>query len=187
MCSQRGLPDRWGARAEPQRLRHVDRLLDRHRRPRRVAAAVRVSACGSGQRGRAPARGHAGHADRGRERAARSAGHDGHGRDSRVSRGGTMNTIIVGYDDTEPSKRALERGAQFAKTFSAKLIVTSVAPVTTPAGGRSLGTDPSDTPSEHQAELHTAHEYLAKEGLEAQYVEAVGHPAESIVAAAVDH
>ena len=98
-----------------------------------------------------------------------------------------MNTIIVGYDDTEPSKRALERGAQFAKAFSAKLIVTSVAPVTTPAGGRSLGTDPSDTPSEHQAELHTAHEYLAKEGLEAQYVEAVGHPAESIVAAAVDH
>jgi nucleotide-binding universal stress UspA family protein len=98
-----------------------------------------------------------------------------------------MNTIIVGYDDTEPSKRALHRGVEFAKTFSSKLIVTSVAPVTTPAGGRSIGADPADTATEHRAELHAAHEYLAGEGVEAEYVEAVGHPAESIVAAAADH
>jgi nucleotide-binding universal stress UspA family protein len=98
-----------------------------------------------------------------------------------------MNTIIVGYDDTEPSKRALQRGVEFAKTFGAKLIVTSVAPVTTPAGGRSIGADPADTATEHRAELHAAHEYLAGEGIEAKYVEAVGHPAESIVAAAADH
>ncbi len=98
-----------------------------------------------------------------------------------------MNTIIVGYDDTDPSKRALDRAVEFAKTFSAKLVITSVAPVTTPAGGRSIGADPADTATEHRAELHTAHEYLASQGLEAEYVEAVGHPADSIVAAAKDH
>ena len=40
-----------------------------------------------------------------------------------------MKAIVVGYDDTEPSKRALDRAAELASRFGAKLIVTSVAPV----------------------------------------------------------
>ena len=38
-----------------------------------------------------------------------------------------MQQIIVAYDGTEPAKRALERGAEIAKAFDAKVIVTSVA------------------------------------------------------------
>jgi nucleotide-binding universal stress UspA family protein len=95
-----------------------------------------------------------------------------------------MNTIIVGYDDTEPSKRALERAAELARTFGAKLVVTSVAPVVTPAAPRSIGADPADTAREHLAELAAARSYLEGQGLQAEYIEAVGHPADSILAAA---
>ena len=98
-----------------------------------------------------------------------------------------MKTIIVAYDDTEPSKRALERGAMLAKTFGSTLVVTSVAPVASPAVTRSIGADPTDTAAEHVADLAMARAYLTTEGLEAQYVEAVGHPGEAIVTAAEDH
>jgi nucleotide-binding universal stress UspA family protein len=97
-----------------------------------------------------------------------------------------MNLIIVGYDDTDPSKRALERAALLAKTFGAKLVVTSVAPVSTTTGGRSLGADPADTASDHLAELASARSYLEGESLQAEYIEALGHPADAIVTAAED-
>jgi nucleotide-binding universal stress UspA family protein len=95
-----------------------------------------------------------------------------------------IKSILVGYDESEPARRALERAASLAKAFEAKLIVTSVAPVTVPASGRSIGTDPTDTASEHRAELHEAHVYLEGQGLTADYIEAVGHEAESILEAA---
>lgn len=95
-----------------------------------------------------------------------------------------IKTILVGYDESEPSRRALERAASLAKAFEAKLIITSVAPVTVPAAARSIGTDPTETAGEHRAELHEAHVYLESQGLTADYIEAVGHEAESILEAA---
>jgi nucleotide-binding universal stress UspA family protein len=93
-----------------------------------------------------------------------------------------MNKIVVGYDDTEPSKRALERAAQISKAFGSQVYVTSVAPVLEPASGRgSGGIDPTDPPEKHVAELAAAREYLQGQGIEAQYQGAVGEPADAIV------
>jgi nucleotide-binding universal stress UspA family protein len=76
-----------------------------------------------------------------------------------------MKTILVGYDDSEPSQRALERGAELAKLYGAKVVVTTVVPVLVPNG----------TPPE------SAEPPLAEFGIEAEVVEAIGEPAEAIV------
>jgi nucleotide-binding universal stress UspA family protein len=92
-----------------------------------------------------------------------------------------MKTILVGYDDTEQSKRALLRAAEIAKAFDSKLHVTSVAPllVGTP---RVMGPyDPTEPPAEHVAQLEHAKALLADQGLEAILEEAHGDPAEMIV------
>jgi nucleotide-binding universal stress UspA family protein len=95
-----------------------------------------------------------------------------------------IKTIVVGYDDSEASRRALQRAAMLAKAFESKLVVTSVAPVVTSAAPRSIGADPVETAADHLAELAAARSYLDGEGLAADYIEAVGHPGESILAAA---
>jgi len=93
-----------------------------------------------------------------------------------------MKTIVVGYDATEPAKRALERAAQLAETFGAKLIVTSVAPVALPAVRGTYGAvDPTDTPEQHHEELVEAHGYLRGRAIEAEYQPAIGEPADTIV------
>jgi nucleotide-binding universal stress UspA family protein len=89
-----------------------------------------------------------------------------------------MDTIVVGYDASEPADRALERAADLAKAFSAKLVVTSVAPM---IGGRSGPVDPVDPPEEHQEELKHARHFLAERGLEAEYDLALASPANHIV------
>ena len=95
-----------------------------------------------------------------------------------------MKTIVVGYDDTEPSKRALERAADIAEKFGSRLLVTSVAPVMIPSGHGTPGIDPTDTPADHQADLEHAQSYLSGRNLSAELQPAIGDPAETIVAAA---
>ena len=41
----------------------------------------------------------------------------------------SLATIVVGFDDTEPARRALARAADLAEAFDATLVVTSVRPL----------------------------------------------------------
>lgn len=95
-----------------------------------------------------------------------------------------MKRIVIGYDESEVSHRALERAALLARALDARLVVTSVAPVATSAAARSIGADPVETSADHLAELAEARRFLDGEGLTAEYIEAVGHEAESILEAA---
>ena len=97
-----------------------------------------------------------------------------------------MQTILVGYDDSAAAGRALERAATLAKAFGSRLIVTSVAPVSETAVGRSLGADPVDPASDHLAELAYARNQLEQMGVAASYIEAVGHEGEALISAATE-
>jgi nucleotide-binding universal stress UspA family protein len=93
-----------------------------------------------------------------------------------------MKTIVVGYDDTEPAKRALQRAAELARAFGGKLVVTSVAPVHIPIARGSTGPlDPTDSPEMHDDELKAAAAVLQGLGVDAEYVPAIGEPADTIV------
>jgi len=97
-----------------------------------------------------------------------------------------MKHIIVGYDETPPAERALERAAELAKAFGAKLTVTSIAPVLVGAG-RGIGpVDPADPPARHQLQLQHAMDKLTGLGLDAEVVVGIGDPARSIVSLAED-
>jgi len=94
-----------------------------------------------------------------------------------------IKTIVVGFDETEPAKRALDRATELAQAFGAKVIVTSVAPVMlSPGRGGDAGAiDPTDTPDEHMALLAHAREHLLGSGVDAEFQPAIGEPAETIV------
>ena len=100
----------------------------------------------------------------------------------------TMKTILVGYDETEPSKRALARAAELAAAFEAKVIVTSVAQVLVGAAAapRGRAIDPVDTPELHREELRHAAAFLEERGIQAEYTVALGDPAKVILELAED-
>jgi len=92
-----------------------------------------------------------------------------------------MKVIVVGYDGTEPSKRALERAADIAAAFGSRVVVTSVAPVMMGSGHPTGAVDPSDPPEKHQAELEEAHAYLAGRNVQAELQPAEGDADDVIV------
>ena len=106
-----------------------------------------------------------------------------------------MQQIVVAYDGTESAKRALERGADIAKAFDAKVIVTSVASLLH-SGPRAdqqfeLHSPPTSGPeiqrdslADHVAELADATAFFAERGIEAESVAVAGDPASAIVSLA---
>jgi nucleotide-binding universal stress UspA family protein len=97
-----------------------------------------------------------------------------------------LKTIVVGFDDTEPARRALERAADLAEAFDAKLAVTSVAPLLVGAARSAGPLDPVDSPKEHREQLQDARALLEARGIRADYVPAAGEPADAIVELAED-
>ena len=84
-----------------------------------------------------------------------------------------MEKILVAYDGTEPSKRALAAAATLSKAFGARLGIVSVVPR---RPGR-FPTDPWDDGKVHANELNEARDLLRADGLEADLIEPVGDPA----------
>jgi nucleotide-binding universal stress UspA family protein len=85
--------------------------------------------------------------------------------------------ILLAYNDSDASNRALERAGQLAKLYDAKLVVTSVTPV-------AVGSAPDMTPG---PELKKAEARLREDGVEPELVEAIGDIAAAIVEAAETH
>jgi nucleotide-binding universal stress UspA family protein len=102
-----------------------------------------------------------------------------------------MKAIAVGYDGSAASKRALERAAELAEAFKAKLLVISVAELIPAASdpafpGDAMGLASATTtavPDEAEAkrELHDARSILSGRSVQVDYVEVVGDPADGIV------
>jgi nucleotide-binding universal stress UspA family protein len=92
-----------------------------------------------------------------------------------------MKTIVVGYDGTEASERALARAADVAEAFGSTVILTSVSPVMTGAAHGGGTVDPTDPPEAHEAMLATGKAKLSERGVHAEVVLGMGDPAEAIV------
>jgi nucleotide-binding universal stress UspA family protein len=104
-------------------------------------------------------------------------------------------TILVGYDDKEPAKRALQHAVEEAKRTGARLVVLVVAEMPlNPQGLQNYGTlddsppvmMPLEPPPDVEAALDHAQEMVRDAGLEADYAWSAGDPSGEIVATARD-
>jgi nucleotide-binding universal stress UspA family protein len=92
-----------------------------------------------------------------------------------------MQRIVVGFDGSDHSRKALERAADIAN--GATLAVVSAANVQRllrdPSGGASP-VDPADAEARTNA-LAEAREYLEGRGVKGEYIEGHGNPADVLV------
>jgi nucleotide-binding universal stress UspA family protein len=98
-----------------------------------------------------------------------------------------MKTIVVGYDEGEPAKRALERATQLAKAFGGKVLVTSVARALVPAAHGLGPVDPVDPLEDHDEQLRHAAAFLAEQGVQGEFETGFGEPAQEILRIAEEH
>ncbi len=103
--------------------------------------------------------------------------------------------IVVGYDDEEAAKRALERALEEAKRSGTGLVVVSVVELPLdPEGPQNFGTlddsparmIPLVVPDELEPVLAHARGRVAAEGVQADFLWAAGDPANVIVDVARD-
>jgi nucleotide-binding universal stress UspA family protein len=89
--------------------------------------------------------------------------------------------VLIAYDGSEAAGHALTRAGQIAQRGDAEVTVISVVPLQA-SGPRSAGPVISGDVEEHGRELDEAVARLKSEfSVDAEKIEAVGHPAESIV------
>jgi nucleotide-binding universal stress UspA family protein len=82
-----------------------------------------------------------------------------------------MQKLLLAYDGSDHSRRALELAAEMARRFGAALTVLSVVPV---HPGRAP-IDPWDDSNIHAEELIEARRLLREAGVEAKLVESAGN------------
>jgi len=87
-----------------------------------------------------------------------------------------MQKLLLAYDGSENSRRALELAAEMTRRFGAALTVLSVVPV---HPGRAP-IDPWDDSHVHADELVEARRMLREQGIEARLVESAGNVPEII-------
>lgn len=87
-----------------------------------------------------------------------------------------MQKLLLAYDGSDHSRRALQLAAEMTKRFGAALTVLSVVPV---HPGRTP-IDPWDDSHAHAEELVEARRLLREEGIEAKLVESAGNVPEVI-------
>ncbi len=87
-----------------------------------------------------------------------------------------MQKLLLAYDGSDHSRRALELAAEMSRRFGAALTVLSVVPV---HPGRTP-IDPWDDSHAHAEELVEARRLLREEGIEAKLVESAGNVPEVI-------
>ena len=97
-----------------------------------------------------------------------------------------MKTILVAYDDTEPSRRALDRAASLAEAFGSRVLVTSIAPLVHSSPRSVTQIDRGGGVGTHTDEVRRAQAVLEERGIAAESVTAVGDPASSIAQLAED-
>jgi len=98
-------------------------------------------------------------------------------------------TIVVGYDDQEPARRALEEAVEKAKQSDAKLLIVAVAEMaldpSTPRNFGTLGAGRAPVelpePPDITRAFENARELVASHELSADYVWAPGEPASVLV------
>ncbi len=86
-----------------------------------------------------------------------------------------MKTIVIGYNETDVSGRALDRASELAGLYGARLVVASATPFMILGGDA----EPSATGSIASR--------LAEAKVDADVVEGIGDPAEVIVQVAEQH
>jgi nucleotide-binding universal stress UspA family protein len=106
-----------------------------------------------------------------------------------------MSTIVVGYDDADAAKRALDRAIEEAQAKNAKLVVVTVLELPLdPEGPQNFGTlddsparmIPLVVPDELEPVLAHARDRVAGAGVTADFLWAAGDPANVIVDVARD-
>lgn len=97
-----------------------------------------------------------------------------------------MKTILVAYDDTEPSRRALDRAASLAEAFGSRVLVTSIASLVHSSPRSVTQIDRGGGVGTHTDDVRRAQAVLEERGIDAESVFAVGDPASSIAQLAED-
>jgi nucleotide-binding universal stress UspA family protein len=97
-----------------------------------------------------------------------------------------VKTILLAYDDTEPSRRALDRAASLAEAFGSRVLVTSIASLVHSSPRSVTQIDRGGGVGTQTDEVRQAHTMLEERGIAAETVTAVGDPASSIAQLAED-